>query len=191
MLIQVAEREYKCEDIAYLTFAMACSAVVLGGMLLASDVRGYNIQLSDDGETTLNTNFTILLYFIVSMVHSSTAYIWNTTAVGQVYRNVEAAIKAAPECRMRIECYHYETIVTKEIEKYKDANGEEKEREKTKTERRKVVTHTASEPFRFSLAVDQSPPSSTLHYLDALHLVRLQTYKNISYSPQAMAMFEY
>ena len=51
---------------------------------------------------------------------------------------------------MSIECFHYETIVTKE--KTKDEEG--KEIEKTKTEKRKVVTHRASEPFRFSLAID-------------------------------------
>lgn len=125
----------------------------------------------------------IIIYWIWSCITSSTKYICNTTEIDRVYRNVDAAIQAAPVCNMRIQCYHYENHHFTE----KDADGNTRHR----TERRRVNTHFAQQRFAFTLAIDQSPPSSTLHYLDVMHLVRLRTYKNISYSPQAMASYEH
>ena len=124
-----------------------------------------------------------VFYWIWSCCTSSSRYICNTTAIDQVYQNVDRAIKSAPVCTMRIECYHYET----RVHTTKDSEGNTS----TRTERHRVTTWTARQPFAFTLAIDQSPPSSTLHYLDVMHLVRLRTYKNISYSPQAMASYQY
>lgn len=119
-----------------------------------------------------------LFYWIYSCVTSSTAYIRNTTPVKNVYTNVDAAIRSPPKCYMTIQCYHYETRVVVD----RDSEGNTTTR--TVTERRN--THYASEDFPIYSWMDRSPPSSTLHYLDVLHLVRLRTYKTVNYSPGAM-----
>ena len=122
-----------------------------------------------------------LIYLIWSWCTAATKYICNTTKIGRVFQNVEAAIRAPPKCRHHMECYHYETIIHHE----RDNEGNNR----TRTERRKMVTHTASQEFRFDLCIDRSPPASTLSYLDVLHLVRLRTYKKINYTPAAWSRY--
>ena len=122
-----------------------------------------------------------LIYLIWSCCTAATKYIWNTTQIDQVFRNVENAIRAPPNCTQRIACYHWETEVIRE----RDNDGNTR----TRTERRKVYTHHARQPFRFDLCIDRSPPASTLSYLDVLHLVRLRTYKHINYSPAAWSRY--
>lgn len=79
---------------------------------------------------------------------------------------------------MTIQCYHYETHIVTE----RDSEGNTR----TRTETRRVNTHFARETFPIYSWMDRSPPSSTLYYLDVLHLVRLRTYKSVDYAPGAM-----
>ena len=119
-----------------------------------------------------------IFYWIYSCCTSSTKYIMNTTALKQVFANVDAAIRSPPDCSMTMQCYHYETHIVTE----RDSEGNTS----TRTETRRVNTHYAREVFPIYSWVDRSPPSSTLYYLDVLHLVRLRTYKTVNYAPGAM-----
>ena len=63
------------------------------------------------------------------------------------------------------------------METYKDSNGN--------TRTKKVVTSTHDQPFEFTEWVDQSPPSSTIDYLQHLLLSRLNIDEIVNYSPGA------
>lgn len=140
----------------------------------------YGVLLQDENFFAQSA-FAAILYLLWSWSTPATSYIWNTYHINRVFANIDAAIRAAPTCKHRIECFHYETHVFHE----EDEQGRRVER----TERTKVVTHTATEDFQFSLCIDRSPPSSTLNYLDVFHLVRLKTAKNISYTPAAWSRY--
>jgi len=98
-----------------------------------------------------------------------------------VFRNIEAAIQARPECTLGIQNYHYET----RTEHYRDKDGNTQ----TRTKRVRVNTHRATEEYRFSDWVDRSPPSSGLRYIDNFLLTRLYTFKYVLLSPRAAANY--
>ena len=171
MLIKVASGGLSCAEQCYVIFSVLFLCAFYAGIFTGVFVD----------EQMFGICSVIMFYWIWSCCTSSTKYIMHTTNIDQVFRNVDAAIASPPTCTMRIECYHYEWHTIRE----RDNEG----RETTRTERRRVTTWTNSEQFRFSHWMDRSPPSHTLSYLDCLNLVRLRTYKNIDYSPQAMTSY--
>lgn len=108
----------------------------------------------------------------------STKYICNKMELPECMRNIETAIKNPPKMTMHIKNYHYETHTTT------DDKGN------TRTEKRKVYTHSASEPFHFSEWVDKSPPPENLNYIEVIHLTRLFTHKIINMSARAEGSYQ-
>lgn len=79
-----------------------------------------------------------------------------------------------PSMYMTIQNYHYET----RYRRVRDQDGNER----SESYQVRVDTHRASQDF-VGAWVDQSPPPSTLNYLDVMLLTRLRTYKTILWSP--------
>lgn len=92
--------------------------------------------------------------------------------------NIMIAIKNPPKETMHIRNYHWETHTST------NSKGE------TRTTRRKVYTHAASEPFHFTEWLDKSPPPENLNYVESIHITRLYTHKIINMSARAAGSYE-
>lgn len=87
MLIQTAASGLSCGEVFYVTFAIMLMLATYSSVPVALYLRDehyYLIAISG------------LVYWLYSCCHNSTSYIFNSTALKQVYKNVEAAIKSAP-----------------------------------------------------------------------------------------------
>jgi len=80
-----------------------------------------------------------VFYLIWSCSHHATAYICNVTPLDKMFENVYAAIHAAPEIKLYIQCYHMEKR-SRQV-----PIGDDKYRTEYYDER--VDTHSANEPF--------------------------------------------
>ena len=49
-----------------------------------------------------------VIYCLAAVCAPATWYIDNTVNIKQVFTNIEAAIEAAPICKLHIQNYHYE-----------------------------------------------------------------------------------
>jgi len=137
MLIKVAKKGLSCSEQFYVIMSIFLLAGFYASIVAAVVTNNYDIF----GGCSV-----ILIYWIWSCFTSSSSYIRNTENIGQVYRNVDAAIAAPPTITFTIQNYHYETHHFTE----KDADGNVRHR----TEQRRVNTHYARENFRFSVCVD-------------------------------------
>lgn len=56
----------------------------------------------------------LIIYWIMSCFSQASSYIWNAMDIDGAYDNLDEVIKARPEVKWSIQCYHYETrMVTK------------------------------------------------------------------------------
>jgi hypothetical protein len=60
----------------------------------------------------------------------------------------------------------------------------------TRTHYVRVDTHRAEDDFSFTKWTDESPPASSLDFLNVLHMVRIQIKKKIKYSSYAKKSYE-
>merc|ERR1719198_50220 len=74
-------------------------------------------------------------------------------------------------------CWHEETVV------HTSTEGEGNTT--TRVETVQVTTHTATQGWDVGRWSDESPPASTLHYLDVLKMARLRTHKQFAFMPAA------
>jgi len=141
------------------------------GVLIAA---GMGVVLSGNRDPTGQNYYALavllyIIYMCVSGANDACRYLCNTLGIVQLFKDVELGIAAAPICNHHMECFHYETS--------RDKEGNES--------KRKVVTSTHDQPFNFEEWVDQSPPASTIDYLEYLLLSRLNIAEIINYSPAA------
>ena len=141
------------------------------GVLVAAGM-GVVMNSQYDQDATNFFALAVICYIansIVSCTNDACKYLCHTLGIVQLFKDVELGIAAAPICRHHMECYHYETHTDK------DGN----------TSKTKVVTSTHDQDFEFSEWVDQSPPASTIDYLEHLLLSRLNIAEIVNYSPGA------
>ena len=96
----------------------------------------------------------LVIWFInalTGLVNDSCFYLINVKALTETLGEVNKGIEAAPECKISISCYHFD---------------DEVDADKSNEDRERIVTHTAEELFTCTEWVDQSPPASTIDFLD-------------------------
>lgn len=118
-----------------------------------------------------------IIYLISSCLTNASKYLRNMVVLPRVFQNISNAIKSAPTVNFHMHCWHHETEVIVST----DSEGNTTSR----TETRQVTTHVADERWPVFKWSDQSPPASTLHYVDVLKLTRLRTHKLYSFMPTA------
>jgi len=173
MLIMSNDSGVSCHDKIYcvvsILLALAFYGAIPLGMIVSS---GYYWLM-----------LTWLVYFCWSACHASTSYVQHLVNLDQMFKNIDAAIRAPPEINFHIECYHYGV----KIKGFNDKQDRHAERGDDSDDR--TITHKAVSPFVFHKWEDRSPPANVLHFLSVLCLTRLHTYKVFQYSSRASHSF--
>ena len=91
----------------------------------------------------------------------------------EVASEISSGLNTGPAFYMHMEAYHYETST--------DSKGRKR--------RRKVVTNTGSMNYEYTQYKDESDPLSSLYYLQALQLTRLDMKKSVKFTTHSIGRY--